>query len=235
MEQNETGTQKKPSYKKVMVRSFVFIVAGTVCMFLLAGRLSYWQGWVLGGTYFVIFVVVLILFAHKGDLLAERVKPGPGVKGWDRIFFSLYAPCSLGVYVVACLDGGRFGWTGPLPVGLYVASYIVLVLSVWGIFWAMWTNKFFSRVVRIQTERGHYVVQDGPYRYVRHPGYLAGSFTLPAMALVAGSLWALIPAGAAVVLLIGRTYLEDRTLRKELAGYAEYAEKVRFRLLPGLW
>ncbi|MHC4573972.1 MAG: methyltransferase family protein, partial [Planctomycetota bacterium] len=139
------------------------------------------------------------------------------------------------VYGVACLDGGRFRWTGELPAAFYLVSYGVLALSYAGAFWAMWANKFFSRVVRIQTERGHYVVQDGPYRFVRHPGYLAGSFTLPGMALVLGSVWALIPAGLCIILLIVRTYLEDATLKKELPGYADYAKKVRFRLLPGLW
>jgi protein-S-isoprenylcysteine O-methyltransferase Ste14 len=99
----------------------------------------------------------------------------------------------------------------------------------------MWTNNFFSRVVRIQTDRGHYVVQDGPYRFVRHPGYLAGCFSLLSMPLALGSLWGLIPATLAVLLIIIRTYLEDATLQNELTGYHQYAKKVKYRLLPGIW
>lgn len=102
-------------------------------------------------------------------------------------------------------------------------------------FWAKWTNRFFSSTVRIQTDRGHEVVQDGPYRIVRHPGYVSGILMAITSSLVLGSLSGLIPAGAVMALLVVRTGLEDRTLRNELAGYADYAQKTKFRLLPGVW
>jgi protein-S-isoprenylcysteine O-methyltransferase Ste14 len=103
------------------------------------------------------------------------------------------------------------------------------------ILWAMWTNRFFSSHVRIQTDRGHYVVTDGPYRFVRHPGYAGAIVWVPATALLLGSLYALIPAAITIVLIIIRTYLEDVTLQKELPGYADYARKTRFRLVPRIW
>ncbi|HUV75978.1 MAG TPA: isoprenylcysteine carboxylmethyltransferase family protein [Dehalococcoidales bacterium] len=99
----------------------------------------------------------------------------------------------------------------------------------------MWVNRFFSSVVRIQKDRGQEVVQNGPYHSVRHPGYVGGILMAISTSLVLGSLWALIPAGVIFILLVIRTYLEDTTLQKELTGYADYAKKVRFRLLPGIW
>ena len=99
----------------------------------------------------------------------------------------------------------------------------------------MASNAFFSAYVRIQTERGHAVVSTGPYRWVRHPGYASGLGSTLATPFVLGSVWALVPAGLVVVLLVVRTALEDRTLRKELPGYAEYSGRVRFRLVPGVW
>ena len=103
------------------------------------------------------------------------------------------------------------------------------------IFWAMWTNRFFSSVVRIQTERGHHVVQEGPYRLIRHPGYVGAILFGLATAVVLGSLWALIPAGLMAMLVVVRTALEDATLKRELAEYAAYACQVKHRLVPGVW
>jgi protein-S-isoprenylcysteine O-methyltransferase Ste14 len=99
----------------------------------------------------------------------------------------------------------------------------------------MWTNRFFSSTVRIQTDRGHEVVEGGPYRFMRHPGYVGAILLVTSISLVLGSLWALIPAGVVAVLLIIRTCLEDITLQRELTGYADYARRVRFRLVPGIW
>lgn len=222
-------------YFVIMVKGHLRVLLGLVVIFMLAGRLSYWQGWLFGVAYLMLLAAVTVLFTGKKELIFERAKPGPGTKWWDKVFFWSYLPTALCLVVVAALDGGRFGWTGPLPVAVCVISYVVLVLSLAGVMWAMWTNKFFSRVVRIQCDRGHYVIEDGPYRFVRHPGYLSGIFTLPSIALVLGSLWALIPAALAVTLIIVRTYLEDQTLQKELPGYAEYAQKTKSRLLPLVW
>jgi protein-S-isoprenylcysteine O-methyltransferase Ste14 len=96
-------------------------------------------------------------------------------------------------------------------------------------------NRFFSAVVRIQRDREHTVVTSGPYRLIRHPGYAGALITSLAIPLLLGSLWALIPAALVVCLLILRTALEDRTLQEKLDGYREYAGRVRYRLLPGVW
>jgi len=141
----------------------------------------------------------------------------------------------LAILGVASLDAGRHHWTAPLPVPAYVAAYMALVLAYGIVLWAMWTNRFFSSVVRIQTDLGHHVVQDGPYRFVRHPGYVGAILLGLASAVVLGSLWSLIPAGLMAMLVTVRTALEDATLQRELPGYSEYARKVRYRLMPGVW
>ncbi len=233
--QNNQNRKENTSYPKMMARSFLFLFLMLVSVFILAGRLTYWQGWLFGGILVIFLVVLSVLFADKKDLIAERIRPGPGTKWWDKIFFALYIPMALSVIVVAALDAGRFNQTARIPAAVYIISYIVLVPSYLLVVWAMWTNKFFSRAVRIQTDRGHYVVQNGPYRFVRHPGYLGGIFAFISQPLALGSLWALIPSVAIVILLVIRTYLEDITLQKELPGYADYARKVCFRLLPPIW
>ncbi|MCY2987556.1 MAG: isoprenylcysteine carboxylmethyltransferase family protein, partial [Planctomycetota bacterium] len=171
----------------------------------------------------------------KPDVIEERVRPGPGMKWWDRVFFAVYLPSFLAILVLAALDAGRFHWTGLLPVPVYVAAYMVLVVAYGLVLWAMWTNRFFSSVVRIQTDRGHHVVHDGPYRFVRHPGYVGAVLLGLASAVALGSLWSLIPAGLMAMAVTVRTALEDATLKRQLPGYAEYASRVRYRLLPGVW
>jgi protein-S-isoprenylcysteine O-methyltransferase Ste14 len=111
---------------------------------------------------------------------------------------------------------------------LFIAGYALVL-------WAMYTNKFFSQIVRIQTERGHSAVMDGPYRFIRHPGYLGMTLSLLGAVLILDSLWGLVCFGLYLALIFTRTSLEDRTLQAELPGYKEYAARTRYRLLPGIW
>jgi protein-S-isoprenylcysteine O-methyltransferase Ste14 len=141
----------------------------------------------------------------------------------------------MAILIIGALDTGRFGWTQELSIAFYVVSYAVFLLSIFSFTWPMWVNEWFSSTVRIQKDRDQQVVQTGPYKIVRHPGYVGGILMSVSMALILGSLWALIPASFSVVILVIRTYLEDITLQKELVGYADYAKKVRYRLLPGIW
>jgi protein-S-isoprenylcysteine O-methyltransferase Ste14 len=140
----------------------------------------------------------------------------------------------LATLIVAALDDGRFHWL-PLPWWVCVLGYALLIIGMLGVTWAESVNKFFERTVRIQTDRGHHVIDSGPYAIVRHPGYVFISILLVSTPLALGSLWALIPAVLACLVLIVRTVLEDRTLREELAGYEKYAQRVRYRLIPGVW
>jgi protein-S-isoprenylcysteine O-methyltransferase Ste14 len=136
--------------------------------------------------------------------------------------------------IIAGLDK-RFEWSPNLPLLLHITAFVITALGYSLGTWATSVNRFFSAVVRIQRDRGHTVVSSGPYRLIRHPGYAGAVVTSLATPLLLGSLWALIPAVLAVCLIIIRTALEDRTLQEELEGYHDYAERVRYRLLPGVW
>lgn len=204
-------------------------------LLLTAGRVTYWQGWVFSGLSVLRLLASHIMFVNKTDLIAERANPGPGAKGWDKIIYMIYIPMLIATVIVGGLDAGRFGWTAALPWYVYAISIIVNILAHGINLWAMWINKFFSSMVRIQTERGHEVIQNGPYQFIRHPGNIGVILLQISGSLILGSIWALIPAGVIVVLVVVRTYLEDLTLQRELQGYIRYTEKVRFRFLPGIW
>jgi protein-S-isoprenylcysteine O-methyltransferase Ste14 len=168
-------------------------------------------------------------------MLAERARPHADTRKWDIVLLTLMGIFMVASYVIASLDV-RWGWSSPLP---FAMQLIALVVAAFGydvlLIWAMVSNAFFVATVRIQTERRHTVVSSGPYRHVRHPGYLGTILFYLATPFMLNSLWAVIPATLAVFVLIVRTALEDRTLQIELDGYAEYAEKVPYRLLPGVW
>jgi protein-S-isoprenylcysteine O-methyltransferase Ste14 len=146
----------------------------------------------------------------------------------------IFTPAFLAIYVTAGFDAVRFEWSTmplwlwPLGLALWLAGYALFT-------WSMGVNPFFEKTVRIQTERGHRVIDTGPYRFVRHPGYLGFFGWGLSTPLLLGSWWAFLPALLSMVSLVIRTALEDRTLREELAGYREYASKVRYRLIPGIW
>jgi protein-S-isoprenylcysteine O-methyltransferase Ste14 len=210
-----------------------FVISASI--YAIAGKLAYWQGWLFCGILLILLVITSVKFIDRKDLLRERLKPGPGVKWWDRIFFIFHIIFVIAIFDVSVYDGGRFHWSPQLPGIVYIAAYIIMLSSYSFIIWAMLTNNFFSRQVRIQTDRGQYVVQDGPYDFVRHPGYLGMILTVLSVPLVLGSLWGLIPAGLDVIAFIIRTYLEDRMLQKELASYSDYAKKVRYRIMRGIW
>jgi protein-S-isoprenylcysteine O-methyltransferase Ste14 len=158
---------------------------------------------------------------------------GSGTKTWDKVWAVLYAPVMVAVYVAAGLEV-RDGV--PDPPGLVWLSGLALFVPGSALLtWAMVVNPFFEKTVRIQTERGHRVIDTGPYAYVRHPGYVGFAAWILGTPLLLGSGWALVPAALSVVGIVIRTALEDRTLTAELAGYPEYAARVRYRLVPGLW
>lgn len=234
MSTDESRNEKK-MYIKAIVRGIFALLMIIVVILILAGRIDYWQGWIFGIFSVATVLIQSILFAGKTDLAKERLKPGPGTKWWDKIFWALYVPTYFAIIVVASLDAGRFQWSVQFPLLVYVISYIFHVFSHFMNLWSMWTNRFFSSTVRIQMDRGQEVVQDGPYRFVRHPGYVGGILMGTTTSLVLGSVWGLIPAAFMVVQLVVRTYLEDTTLQKELPGYTDYAKKVRHRLIPGVW
>jgi protein-S-isoprenylcysteine O-methyltransferase Ste14 len=213
--------------------SFVLILAAI--LLISAGRWDWFMGWIYMAMYACVTIVGLLVVPFDPELVEERTQIKEGVKAWDKritVIGSLLYP--LAILIVAGLDA-RFAWSPRLPLALQFAFLAVAaggnLLSIW----ATAVNRFYSRFVRIQTERGHAVVSDGPYRYMRHPGYLGQILFSLASAIALGSLWALIPGSLFALLLAVRTELEDRTLQEELAGYTDYTLRVRHRLIPYLW
>ncbi len=204
-------------------------------LFLAAGRLDYWQGWV----FFLLNLAVVawnwrFLRGNPG-LVAERLRPGRGAKWWDRGYLLLSTPLSIAVLVVGGIDAGRSRSGAALGAVPYAAAVLVFILGQALYTWANKVNPFFSSVVRIQADRGQAVCREGPYRFCRHPGYLGGLLFGLATPVLLGSFWAFIPQGLVVLLLIARTLLEDRMLTRDLLWYAEYKQTVRSLLLPGFW
>src|SRR3954451_1990752 len=167
------------------------------------------------------------------DLRKERAQPGPG--GRSRQVRLLALPMILGHLVVAGLDVGRFGWSGPVPVAVQAAALAGYAAGMGLSLWAMAANRFFSPVVRIQAERGHRLVSTGPYALLRHPGYTGLIVGSLCGGIALGSWWSLVPLAPFVGMFLWRTAMEDRFLHEGLEGYVGYANRVRYRLVPGLW
>jgi protein-S-isoprenylcysteine O-methyltransferase Ste14 len=214
----------------IAVRIFMFMLLPAVTLFASAGRLDVPFFWAYVGMMAAAAVAVLVFIDR--ELLRERLNPGPG--GTDRNFRWLAMPILIGIWVVAGLDVGRYHWSDSVPIWLQFAGLALLVASFSLSLWAMRVNRFFSPVVRIQEERGHHLVTGGPYAWVRHPGYFAA--ILHALGVLSLGSWWAMGVMAVVPLLIGRRLIvEDRYLRERLAGYADYAARVRYRLIPGIW
>ena len=228
-----------PSLTAAIIRRFIqlaaYIVIQAALLFAASGRPDWLMAWIYLGLYVGgIALLSVVLLPRSPELVAERSQIKENAKGWDRVLTSLYGVIGLSILVVAGLDL-RFGWSPHFPDWLEWVG-VVVILPGWALLsWAMISNRFFSGVVRIQTDRGHTVVSGGPYQFVRHPGY--GGMIIAALATAAmlGSWWAFIPTGLLLCLIVVRTALEDRTLQNELAGYQAYAARVRYRLVPGVW
>ncbi len=167
--------------------------------------------------------------------MKERTKPGSDTKWWDRLFWALFGPMNLAIIITASLDAGRFHWSRSMPLLIYPLGYVLYLCSSSLHFWAIRANRFYTSTVSIQPENGQEVIQSGPYRFIRHPGYLGIAMMVVSIAVVLGSLWAIVPAACVVVLLVMRTVLEDSALKQELPGYQVYSKKVRYRLVPKIW
>ncbi len=220
---------------RYILDSVLGLVGGGVFLFWPAGRIDWWPGWgVLAVNAFMMAAMGLVMFRNFPDLAAERLSPPTGAKKWDVAINSGVRLVQAARYIVAGLDY-RNGWTGGFPIGIQLAALAVGFLGYAIIPWAVANNKFFSQIVRIQSDRGHTVAAGGPYRFVRHPSYLGMIAFEMAIPVMLASWGAICISLGSVLLIILRAALEDRTLQAELPGYAEYAQRVRHRLLPGIW
>ena len=223
---------------RVMVQlAFVVLVLPALPV-LVSADWAWREGWAFFLVTALGFVVSRLLAARRHpDLIAERARTmdHEGTKAFDKILAPMVA---LGLIVVAVVAGIDHRWLATTSWFPAWSRWVALAIMVGGYAlgtWALVENRFFSGVVRIQHERGHHVVSSGPYRLVRHPGYTGSLVYYLACPVLLSSLWALLPALAAVVALVVRTALEDQTLRAELSGYSEYAQRTRYRLVPGVW
>ncbi len=221
------------------VLRFVLGIGSTVAVFwaffAAAGGWDWWLGWVYVALLTVGQTVSAIIVKRRDpELLSRRGEYGEGTKGWDKAVLPVFALTYLAVMVVAALDADR-GWS-PLPLALWPLGAAMYVGGTAFVTWAMTVNTHFEKTVRIQADRGHVVCDRGPYRWIRHPGYVGASVGFPlATPLLLGSAWAFVPAVLSVASLVLRTALEDRMLRAELDGYEAFTNKTRYRLLPGVW
>lgn len=231
------ASENSPTSPRILVRMIIGVALVSFLPLLVSGRWDWWEGWAFAFLMIGNFAVSrALLFRCNPDLAAERNRflEHEDVKPWDKILAPLMAFGGILISVVAGLDV-RFGLA---PVFTLPVQGIALLFILTGVAlgtWALIANRFFSGVVRIQSDRGHHVVSGGPYRWVRHPGYAATLVSYLAIPFFLNSLWALLPAVVMVVVGVIRTSLEDRTLQEELEGYRDYAQRVRYRLVPGIW
>jgi len=231
----ETSPTASPRQWIRLVAAYLLI---PLMLLICGGEPGWWQAW--------LYAVLILAAGIGGRMWAEQRHPGltaerqsmeslRGAKAWDKVLAPLMAVSLVyPMVIVAGLDH-RFHWSADFPPWLTVTGFMLIALGYAFAAWAVAENRFFSTVVRIQTERGHTVCDTGPYRFVRHPGYAGNVLALFGIVLALGSVWTLIPAAVASVIGVIRTRLEDKTLQEELPGYRDYARRVRYRLFPGIF
>jgi protein-S-isoprenylcysteine O-methyltransferase Ste14 len=210
--------------------SFYFLI-----LFFSAGHIDYWQGWIYVIIGLAMFTVHYTILRVDTDLLNERSKPGEGTKKWDKLILGLSFFMTITMFIIAGLDSGRFHWSPDFHWSLYFIGIIFTTAGQLLFLIAQKQNRFFSSTIRIQKDRGHTVCETGLYKLVRHPAYLGNVLQTLGFPLLFGSLWSIIPISLSIVLLLLRTYLEDKTLMNELSGYLEYIKKTRYKIIPHIW
>ncbi|HTL83080.1 MAG TPA: isoprenylcysteine carboxylmethyltransferase family protein [Bacteroidia bacterium] len=216
---------------KALVSSLIF----PLILFLCAGKINYFQGWIFLTTNLATAFTNFWSIRNDPELMTERSKVGKDAKSWDKMILGFSALTYLATVIIAGLDSGRYHWSPEFHWSVYATGIALTIIGQLIFLKARKENKFFSSVVRIQTERGHSVSDTGVYKIVRHPGYSGMTLSLAAVPLMTGSAWSAIPTAIAIVLLFIRTYLEDETLKKELPGYLTYVQKIKCRLIPKIW
>lgn len=232
-----TDVAGQVGWVRLLLGIIIMFVMPAVILFVSSGRLNWGMAWIYIGmtTAFTAVSRILMLRIHP-DLAIERAhfSDKSDIKPWDKVLMPLGIIVATAMLIVAGLDR-RFEWSPDLPLLIHITAFVISALGFSLSTWATVVNRFFSSGVRIQLDRSHTVVESGPYHLIRHPGYAGTVVSSLATPLLLGSFWALVPASLAVCQLIIRTAMEDRTLQEELEGYRDYAARVRYRLLPGVW
>ena len=235
-------TDSEEATATVSIRQWVRVVAVylliPLMLLLCGGDLGWWQAW--------LYSMLILGAGIGGRMMAEQRHPGltaerqsivniHNAKAWDKVLAPLMA-VSIGypMVLVAGLDH-RFNWSSGFPFWLTMVGFVAIAFGYAFGVWALVENRFFYSVVCVRTDRGHVVCDSGPYSFVRHPGYAGNILGVFGIVLALGSVWSLIPAAVAFIITVIRTQLEDQTLQAELPGYRDYASRVRFRLIPGIY
>jgi protein-S-isoprenylcysteine O-methyltransferase Ste14 len=235
MDTKETNNRTRSLIRRRFAQIFIqFAVIGLI-LFITAGTVSWISAWLYLAAGLAIMLLALpVLLRKNPGVIAERAQVKKDTKQFDRIFNFYSTVITLAMLVCAGLDY-RYGWSTGIPLSLRIIGLVFYISGMGLFYWALISNKFFSTTVRIQTESGHFVVREGPYRYVRHPGYSGMILATIGVPLLLGSYWTLIPALMVVTGYLVRTLLEDRTLKEELSGYNEFCTLVPDRIIPGVW
>ena len=232
--EGEAQTVSASQWIRLAVVYFLIPLVLLIC----GGDPGWWQAW--------LYSPLIVAAGIGGRMWAEQRHPGltaerqnfediQNAKAWDKVLAPLMAvSIAYPVVIVAGLDH-RYDWSPEFPLWLNAFGFILISLGYAFAAWALTENRFFYSVVIVQTDRGHVVCDSGPYRFVRHPGYAGNILALFGIVLALGSVWTLIPVAVASIISVTRTVLEDRTLQEELPGYRDYARRVRYRLIPGVF
>lgn len=224
------------AFMKMLAGILASLVLVAVLLFAGAGHLNWGLGWLFVAIWGLLKLIFIVILRWKDpDLMVERAIRHENTQHYDRLIIPVYFVFSFGTILVAGLDGGRFRWSGDMPAALILIAYGIYLFGNWLASWAVSANPFFSSESRIQTERNQTVTRAGPYRFVRHPAYLAAILLWPVTGILMESWWAVLPGLLAALMMFIRTIFEDRMLHAELAGYAVYSRTVRYRLFPGIW
>jgi protein-S-isoprenylcysteine O-methyltransferase Ste14 len=228
--------KRAQSSLRATVRLVVLVPLWCCAVFVSAGRIDWVRGWVwlIGFGGGVAVMGLLVRCANPGLLTARANLRRKDTKLFDKVCLAFYIPLELLQPIVGGLDAVRFRWSS-MPFATVYPGLVLLALGMTLATWALRVNPYAETTVRIQTDRGQKVVTSGPYLTVRHPMYVGGILMYPGVALILGSMWALALSGLIVIVMVWRTALEDRTLRRELPGYEEFASVTRYRLIPRLW
>ncbi|MEA3327987.1 MAG: isoprenylcysteine carboxylmethyltransferase family protein [Chloroflexota bacterium] len=220
---------------RLVFQVLILLIILAALLFLPAGKFNWPQAWAFILTIGIYFLIYVFWGIRKDpEQTQERSQMAENIKRWDKVIMGIYTVLLPAVFITAGFDVGRFGWS-KAPLSAQLVGWIGLILASALILWTVRTNTYLSRYARIQDDRGQEVVISGPYRYIRHPMYLGILILFTCIGPALSSLFALIPSVIIDILFIIRTAKEDKMLRKELEGYQAYTQKVRYRLLSGIW
>jgi protein-S-isoprenylcysteine O-methyltransferase Ste14 len=230
--QNNSKLDTRKNILRRLLQVSISVIIIAIVLFVSAGRIKWIYAWIFILTSLLVIIINALIFPP--DLISERGRKKENVEKWDKLISGIIIIPWLALYLTSGLDI-RFGWSPELALWIHILALITFLSGNAFVSWAMIANNYFSTAVRIQYDRGHTVSSGGPYRYMRHPGYLGMIIYLLSTPIILGSFWALIPAIITAILFIIRTSFEDNTLKNKLEGYKEYAERVKYRLILGVW